>query len=114
MLTGPEAPVLTGSGTPMQTGSGMPMLTGSGTWMPTLAGPGMPTLADSRMSVLTPSQGVPTLLGSNTACSNCVFNFLFMVLFISADLLSVIVFLCQLKLTIIDDIKKIIIIHVII
>ena len=63
------------------------------------------------------SQRVPTLLGSNTACSNYVFNFLFMVLFISADLLELIVFLCQLKLitiTIIDDIKKIIIIHVII
>ena len=72
----------------MQTGSGIPMLTGSVTWMPTLAGPGRPTLADSRMSVLTQtSQGVPTLPGSNTACSNYVFNFLFMVLFISADLL---------------------------
>ena len=63
------------------------MLTGPGA--PAHAGrPGMPTLADSRMSVLTlTSQGVPTLLGSNTACSNYVFNFLFMVLFISADLL---------------------------
>ena len=64
------------------------------------------------------SQGVPTLLGSNTACSNYVLNFLFMVLFISADLLELIVFLCQLKLitiTIIDDIKIIIIhVHVII
>ena len=111
--------MLTGSGTPTQTGSGKPMLTGSGTWMPMLAGPGMPTLADSRMSVLTlTSQGVPTLLGSNTACSNYVFNFLLTVLFISADLLQLIVFLCQLKLitiTIIEDIKIIIIIiHVII
>ena len=35
------------------------------------------------------SQGVPTLLGSNTACSIYVFNFLFMVLFISADLLYI-------------------------
>ena len=83
-----------------------------------LAGPRMSTLADSRMSVLTQTcQGVPTLLGSNTACSNDVFNFLFMVLFISTDLLYLIVFLCQLKLitiTIIDYIKIIIIIHVII
>ena len=64
------------------------MLTGSGTWMPTLAGPGMPTLANSRISVLIlTSQGVPILLGSNTACSNYVFNFVLMVLFISADLL---------------------------
>ena len=78
-LTGPGAPVLTGSGTPTQTGSGMPM-TGSGTWMS--------MLADSRMSVLTlTSQGVPTLLGSNTACSNYVFNFLLYGFFISADLL---------------------------
>ena len=99
----------TGSGTPTHTGSGMPMLTGSGTWMPTLAGPGMPTLADSRMSVLTlTSQGVPTLLGSNTACSNYVFNFLYLYQLICYKL---IVFLCQLKLiTSIDDIK-IIIIH---
>ena len=71
---------LTGPGIPMLTGPGAPVLTGSGTWMPTLAGPGMPTLVDSRMSVLTlTSQGVPTLLGSNIACSNYVFNFLFMV-----------------------------------
>ena len=56
--------------------------------MPMLAGPGMLTLADSRMSMLIlTSQGVPTLLGSNTACSNYVFTFLFKVLFISADLL---------------------------
>ena len=64
------------------------MLTGSGTWMHTLVGPGMPTLADSRMSVLTLTrQGVPTLLGSNKACRNYEFNFLYIVfLFISADL----------------------------
>ena len=81
---------LTGPGIPTLTGPGAPVPTGSGTWMPTLAGPGMPTLADSRMSVLMltlTSQEVPTLLGSNTACRNYVFNFLFMVLFISADLL---------------------------
>ena len=67
-LTGPGIPTLTRT-----------VLTGSGTWMPMLAGPGMPTLADSRMSVLTlTSQGVPTLLGSNTACSNYVFNFLYL------------------------------------
>ena len=78
--------MLTGSGTPMQTGSGMPMLTGSRTSI--LAGPGMPTLADSRISVLTlTGQGMPTLHGSNTACSNYLFNYLFMVLIISADLL---------------------------
>ena len=71
---------LTGPGIPTLTGPGAPVLTGSGTWMPTLAGPRMPTLADSRMSVLTlTSQWVPTLLGSNIACSNYVFNFLFMV-----------------------------------
>ena len=43
---------------------------------------GQPRDAYTGMSVLTlTSQGVPTLLGSNTACSNYVFNFLFMVLF---------------------------------
>ena len=66
----------------------LPMLTGSGTWVPTLASPGMPTLAGTRMFMLTlASQGVPTLLGSNTVCSSYVFNFIFMILFISADLL---------------------------
>ena len=58
------------------------------------AGPGMPTLADPRMSVLTlTGQGMLTLLGSNTACSNYLFNFLFMVLIISPDLLYIILFL---------------------
>ena len=42
----------------------------------------------SRMSVLTlTGQGMPILLGSNAACSNYLFNFLFMVLSITADLL---------------------------
>ena len=76
--------MLTGSGTPTQTGSGIPMLTGSGT--PILAGPWM--------SVLTlTGHAMPTLLRSSTACSNYLFNFLFMVLSISNDLLELIVFL---------------------
>ena len=64
-----------------------------------LAGPGMPALADSRMSVLTlTSQGVPTLLGSNTACSKYMINFLLYVfIYISRFVIANnIVFLCQL------------------
>ena len=77
---------------PMLTGSGTPIL--AGPWMPMLAGPGMSTLPDSRMSVLTlTGQGMPTLLGSNTACSYYLLNFLFIVLSIKAILLELIVFL---------------------
>ena len=92
MLTGSETHTQTGSGTPMLAGSGMPIL--AGPWLPMLASPGLPTLADSRMSALTLSgQGMHTLLASNTAYINYLFNFLVMVLLISADLLGLIVFL---------------------
>ena len=104
MMTGMST--LTSPGIPTLTGPGAPVLDGfrdthanwfrdtHAAWFRDMdAHAGRPRDAytgDSRMSVLTlTSQGVPILLGSNTACSNYVFNFVFMVIFISADLLMI-------------------------